>query len=96
MQRPEPLSHRELEALQAMAEGLTSREIARRMNVTESTVKTFLNHVFFKLGTNNRTETVWMALKWGIIDPPKRVDLPASDMAIWRKGWPGIHEEPLV
>lgn len=52
------VSPRELEVLRLIAEGLTNRQIARRLTVSLSTVKTHVNNVFAKLGTASRTETV--------------------------------------
>jgi LuxR family maltose regulon positive regulatory protein len=52
----EPLSDRELEVLALVAEGLTNREVGRRLHVAESTVKSHLNSIYGKLGVKNRTQ----------------------------------------
>ena len=52
------VSPRELEVLRLIAEGLTNPQIAQRLMVSLSTVKTHVNNVFTKLGTATRTETV--------------------------------------
>ncbi len=52
------VSPRELEVLRLIAEGLTNQQIARRLTVSLSTVKTHVSNVFTKLGTTSRTETV--------------------------------------
>lgn len=67
------LSGRELEVLQAVAEGLSNRDIAGRLHVSEATVKTHLLHVFSKLGVDNRTAAATAALARGLI----RFDGPA-------------------
>lgn len=54
----EPLSERELEVLGLVAAGLTNREVAQRLFVVESTVKSHLNSTYQKLGVRNRTEAV--------------------------------------
>jgi LuxR family maltose regulon positive regulatory protein len=54
----EPLSARELEVLSLVAEGLSNREIGRRLHIAESTVKSHLNNVYGKLGVKNRTQAV--------------------------------------
>ena len=54
----EALSDREMEVLRLAALGLTSAEIAGRLVVATSTVKTHLNHIYAKLGTRNRTEAL--------------------------------------
>ncbi len=58
-QRPGPeseLSERERQVLGQVAEGLTNSQIAERLNVSESTVKFHLQHIYEKLGVTNRTE----------------------------------------
>jgi predicted ATPase/DNA-binding CsgD family transcriptional regulator len=52
----DPLSERELEVLQLVAEGLSNREIAQDLVVTVGTVKKHLNNIFSKLHVSNRTE----------------------------------------
>lgn len=62
-----PLSGRELEVLEAVAQGLSNRDIGRRLRVSEATVKTHLLHVFTKLGVDNRTAAATVALSQGLI-----------------------------
>lgn len=52
----EPLSAREMEVLQLLAQGLTNREIADRLTVVVGTVKAHNNSIFGKLGVTNRTQ----------------------------------------
>jgi LuxR family maltose regulon positive regulatory protein len=54
----EPLSPRELEVLELIAAGLSNREIAQRLVVAVSTVKTHIHHVYGKLGVTKRTQAV--------------------------------------
>ncbi|ROS57398.1 LuxR family two component transcriptional regulator [Frigoribacterium sp. PhB118] len=63
--RPTPLSPRETDVLALVAEGCSNREIGRRLFVGEATVKTHLLHVFEKLGVNDRTRAVTLALELG-------------------------------
>lgn len=60
-----PLSPRELEVLQLTARGLTNKEIAYRLNLSERTVQYHLRSVFNKTGTNSRTEAVALAIQSG-------------------------------
>lgn len=53
-----PLSFRETEILRLVAEGLTNREVAARLSVSENTIKTHLARIFEKLGTTSRSEAV--------------------------------------
>jgi DNA-binding NarL/FixJ family response regulator len=66
----EALSPRELEILQAVARGLSNKEIGRRLYVSEATVKTHLLRIFSKLGVDDRTAAVTVALERGIIRLP--------------------------
>jgi DNA-binding NarL/FixJ family response regulator len=56
------LSAREMEVVQSVAEGLTNREIAKRLGLTEHTVKNYLFRIFDKLGVSSRVEVVLYAL----------------------------------
>ncbi|WP_229404524.1 response regulator transcription factor [Micromonospora sp. NBRC 110038] len=56
------LSRREQEVLDLLGTGLTNAAIGRRLGLTEKTVKNHLNHVFAKLGVQNRTEAVLLWL----------------------------------
>jgi DNA-binding NarL/FixJ family response regulator len=53
-----PLSPRELEVLAMVAQGATNREAARRLFISEATVKTHLIHVYAKLGVKDRAAAV--------------------------------------
>lgn len=63
----EPLSSREIEVLEMVAAGLSNRELASRLFVSENTIKWHLQHVFAKLGVKNRTRAVLVARKHGVI-----------------------------
>ncbi len=71
-QRPEQaapsLTPRELELLQLVAEGLSNRAIGQRLSISENTVKYHMKHVLQKLGAQNRTEAVSIALRAGLIE----------------------------
>jgi DNA-binding NarL/FixJ family response regulator len=60
-----PLSPRELQVLSLAAEGLTNKEIAYRLGISERTVQFHLNSVFNKTGASSRTEAVALALRQG-------------------------------
>jgi len=63
----EPLTARELEVLQLVAEGLANKAIAARLGIRESTVKDHVNAFLGKLGAQSRTEAVTVALRQGLI-----------------------------
>jgi LuxR family maltose regulon positive regulatory protein len=65
----EPLSARELEVLQHIAEGLSNREIAGRLYISLSTVKGHTANIFGKLGVKNRTQAVARARSLGLLPP---------------------------
>ncbi|MBU4489128.1 MAG: response regulator transcription factor [Actinobacteria bacterium] len=61
------LSNREMEVLQLLSEGKTNKQIAKDLWISEQTVKTHVTHIFDKLGTSHRTETVAQALRSGLV-----------------------------
>lgn len=65
--RRDALSTREIEVLNLVRRGLSNKEIARSLHVSEATVKTHLIHTFKKLGVEDRTAAVTVALEKGIL-----------------------------
>jgi LuxR family maltose regulon positive regulatory protein len=63
----EPLSERELEVLELIAEGLTNREIAARLYLSLNTVKGHTRNIYSKLGVHSRTQAVARARTFGIL-----------------------------
>jgi DNA-binding NarL/FixJ family response regulator len=62
------LTPREIEVLRLVAAGNANKEIGARLSLTEVTVKSHVKNVLAKLGANDRTHAVTIALKRGIID----------------------------
>jgi len=62
------LSPREIEVLQNAAGGCSNKLIAERLGLTEQTVKGYMKSVFSKLGANDRTHAVMIAVKRGFLD----------------------------
>ena len=65
---PDGLTIRELAVLKLVAEGLPSTEIARKLFVTEQTVKFHLTNTYRKLGVGNRTEATRYAYTHSLVD----------------------------
>ena len=63
----EPLTAREQQVLELLASGLTNKEIAQRLGITEHTIKFHVNAILGKLGAETRTEAVVHAAKIGIV-----------------------------
>jgi DNA-binding CsgD family transcriptional regulator len=61
------LTPRELDILEAMAAGLSNKEIAERLFVSENTVKTHAARLFSKLSARRRTQAVQLAKEAGLI-----------------------------
>ena len=67
MNSAHPFSPREMEVLTLASDGLTNKEIAYRLGISERTVQFHINSIFHKTATNSRTEAVALALKNGWI-----------------------------
>ncbi len=63
----EDLTPRELEALQLMAQGLTNKTIAQRLDISAHTVKFHVSAIMSKIGAQSRTEAVVRATQMGLI-----------------------------
>jgi len=61
------ITPRELEILELIAEGLSTREIAERLFVSQNTVKTHSSRLFDKLGARRRTQAVQLGKQHGLI-----------------------------
>lgn len=62
-----PLSKREREILQKVADGGTTRQVASDLGISPHTVKTHLERIFEKLGANDRAQAVAIAIRTGIV-----------------------------
>jgi DNA-binding NarL/FixJ family response regulator len=65
LQPAHPLSPREYQVLCLAAQGLTNKEIAYRLGISERTVQFHINSIFNKTATSSRTEAVALALRNG-------------------------------
>ncbi|MGE5138734.1 MAG: LuxR C-terminal-related transcriptional regulator, partial [Rudaea sp.] len=63
----EPLSPRELEVLRLLARGMSNKQIASALYITEHTVKFHIRSILGKLGAANRTEAVTLAIQKGLV-----------------------------
>ena len=63
----DPLTQRELEVLRAVADGLSNREAAERLYLSEGTVKNHVTHVLAKLGVRDRTQAALRARALGLL-----------------------------
>ncbi|MEM9052254.1 MAG: response regulator transcription factor [Bacteroidota bacterium] len=67
VQKELEISNRELEVLMGMEEGLSNRQIAEKLFLSESTIKTHAANLFTKLNVSRRTQAVQQARKLGLI-----------------------------
>ena len=63
----EPLTSREVQVLELMAEGLANKAIATRLGISDQTVKFHVASISGKLGAANRTDAVRRAVRHGLI-----------------------------
>jgi DNA-binding NarL/FixJ family response regulator len=63
----EPLTPREIEVLELLAEGLPNKAIAERLHISDQTVKFHVASISGKLGAANRTDAVRRAVRRGLI-----------------------------
>ncbi len=68
-QRLGRLTDREIEVLRAIATGATNAEIAERLFVSETTVKSHVGHLFAKLEVRDRAAAIIAAFRTGLVDP---------------------------
>lgn len=61
------LTAREREVLLLVSEGLSVSQVSRRLNVSESTAKTHVGHIYAKLGASNRAHAIMLALREGLL-----------------------------
>ena len=64
------LTARELQVLRLIARGLSNKEIAGELELTEGTVKVHVNHILQKLAVDDRTGAVTVAIRRGVIRLP--------------------------
>jgi DNA-binding NarL/FixJ family response regulator len=68
--RRDPLSEREGEVLQLLAEGCSNQEIMQRLHIAEATVKTHVRHILSKLDAQSRTQAILVAMHLGLVAAP--------------------------
>jgi DNA-binding NarL/FixJ family response regulator len=61
------LTPRELEVLKLIAEGLSNKEIAQELTISEKTVKNHINNIFAKLHVNDRSQAMLYAIREGLV-----------------------------
>ena len=61
------ITRRELDVLELIAQGMSNREIAEKLFVSENTVKTHSSRVFDKLGAKRRTQAVQLGKEYGLL-----------------------------
>ena len=64
----EQLTQREMQVLEALAEGLTNREIAERLHMSVDTERTHMMNILSKLGVHSRLQALLFAARYGLIE----------------------------
>jgi two-component system, NarL family, nitrate/nitrite response regulator NarL len=70
----EPLTARELQVLQALAEGMATPAICARLSISRNTLRTHVQNIMMKLHVHSKLEAVTVGLRHRIIDPPRPDD----------------------
>jgi DNA-binding NarL/FixJ family response regulator len=65
---PPPLTERELEVIRALAQGMSDRQIAQSLGISEKTVRNHTSNIYRKLHIFDRTQAVIYAVREGVID----------------------------
>jgi DNA-binding NarL/FixJ family response regulator len=63
------LTEREVDVLREVVRGASNSEIAERLYISETTVKTHVNHILSKLGVRDRIQAVVLAYDFGLVEP---------------------------
>lgn len=66
----ESLTPREKEVLRLLSEGLSARQMARRLDLSERTINTHVANVYRKLAVSNRVQAVRQAIRLGLVSEP--------------------------
>jgi DNA-binding NarL/FixJ family response regulator len=66
--RRDGLTSREVEVLELLAEGLTHRQIARRLGITDKTARNHMANVYEKLEIHGRAQAVLYAIREGLVE----------------------------
>ncbi len=66
---PEALTERETVVLKLLAQGQSNKQIARRLNNTEQTIKSHVSRILSKLGVHSRTQATLYAIRTGLVSP---------------------------
>ena len=74
----EPLTESEIRVLRYLPTNLTGPEIAGELYVSHNTVRTHITHLYAKLGTHRRAETVARARDLGLLAPSARSGGPVT------------------
>lgn len=74
----EPLTPREREVLELVAQGCTNRMVAEKLVLSVGTVRVHVQHILKKFGVSDRTRAAVLGVELGVIPPP--APLPSADL----------------
>ncbi len=68
----EPLTEREKDVLNLLGQGMSNKEIATRLFITERTARTYVSNILGKLGLASRTQAALYAVEHKLVEPPAK------------------------
>ena len=90
----EDFSHREIEILGLISDGLSNREISRQLHLSLDTVKWYNKRIYAKLGVNSRTQAVKLARQYSLTDSqPEKKSYPINNLPAQLTSYVGRRQE---
>ena len=91
-QSVEPLSAREVKVLTLLSQGLSNKEVAAEIHLSDRTVRWYASTIYAKLGVSSRTQAIAKGSAAGDSSSARALSLPASRFRLPQKTWPSTRQ----